>query len=60
LLTPPAAAEHPPTLEEMEKTYIEQVLVNNGWKVSTASAVLGIHRATLHKKNTRLGLTKKA
>ncbi len=58
LQTPSAIAEHPSTLQDMEKAYIEQILERNDWNVSKASEVLGIHRATLHKKIKRLGLTK--
>jgi transcriptional regulator of acetoin/glycerol metabolism len=58
LQTPSAIAEHPSTLQDMEKAYIEQILERNDWNVSKASGVLGIHRATLHKKIKRLGLTK--
>jgi two-component system response regulator HydG len=58
LQTSPVTADHPPTLQEMEKSYIEQVLTRSDWNVTQASAVLGIHRATLYKKIKHLGLTK--
>jgi two-component system response regulator HydG len=58
LQTPTAIADHPPTLQEMEKSYIEKVLTGSDWNITQASAVLGIHRATLYKKIKHLGLTK--
>lgn len=45
-----------PTLKELEKSYILQVLDDSQWNVTRASQVLGINRSTLHKKIKRLGL----
>jgi two-component system response regulator HydG len=52
----PDISQKSPTLQEMEKDYIHRVLADNNWNVTKASDVLGINRATLHKKIKRLGL----
>jgi DNA-binding NtrC family response regulator len=51
----PAAAEPAPanqskTLEEMERHYIEQVLLQEGWRVESAAKRLGIPRSSMYHK----------
>jgi two-component system response regulator HydG len=58
LQLPADISERSPTLQEMEKNYIHRVLVNSQWNVTKASGILGINRATLHKKIKRLGLNR--
>ena len=48
-----------PTLKELEKSYILQVLDDRQWNITRASEVLGINRATLHKKIKRFGISRK-
>lgn len=43
------------TLEEMEKTMIEQALAENGGNMSTAATKLGITRQTLYNKAKKYG-----
>jgi len=56
LQLPALVARRPATLRELEKAYIVQVLEDSQWNVTRASRVLGINRATLHKKIKRFGL----
>lgn len=59
-LQPPMfEARSSPTLKELEKSYILQVLDDNLWNITRASQVLGINRATLHKKIKRFGMSRK-
>ena len=54
----PAAAyrKGTPTLKELEKNYILEILNTCNWNVTRAAEILGINRVTLHKKINRLGL----
>ena len=53
-LRPSAATpSHPPTLSELETTYIQQILDQCGGNVTHAAKILGINRVTLHKKIKR-------
>jgi two-component system response regulator HydG len=45
-----------PTLKELEKNYIVEILNACDWNVTGAAKILGINRVTLHKKIKRLGL----
>ena len=47
---------HSMTLEELEQTYIEQVLSDSGWRKKRASEVLGIDTSTLYRKIQRYSL----
>ena len=46
-----------PSLEEQERDYIRQVLVQTNFKKGEAAEILGIPRTTLWRKMKRLGLT---
>ena len=48
------------SLEEMEKTHINEVLEECGWNVTKAAKILGINRVTLHKKIKRFNLARKS
>jgi two-component system response regulator HydG len=52
----PAAEFKPRSLRELEKDYVLRILEECDWNVTQASRTLDIHRATLHKMMTRLGL----
>jgi two-component system response regulator HydG len=45
-----------PTLQEMEKEYILEILNQMGWNITQAAKILNINRVTLHKKINRFGL----
>jgi transcriptional regulator of acetoin/glycerol metabolism len=38
-----------PTLAEMERSYIENVLTRCNWNIAEAARVLDVHRNTLHR-----------
>jgi transcriptional regulator with PAS, ATPase and Fis domain len=44
------------TLEELEARFIRDVLERNSWNRTAAARELGIHKTTLHRKISRLGL----
>ncbi|MBI4773400.1 MAG: sigma-54-dependent Fis family transcriptional regulator [Deltaproteobacteria bacterium] len=44
------------SLFDMERTHIELVMTECDWNISQAAKILGIHRATLHKKINMYGL----
>jgi DNA-binding NtrC family response regulator len=44
------------SLREMEKSYIQQVLVENNWNVTQSAKILEINRVTLHKMMKRYHL----
>ncbi|MDX2435670.1 MAG: sigma 54-interacting transcriptional regulator [Acidobacteriota bacterium] len=46
----------PATLEELEARFIHDVLERNSWNRSAAARELGIHKTTLHRKISRLGI----
>jgi PAS domain S-box-containing protein len=48
--------EEPATLEELEARFIRDVLARNSWNRTAAAHELGIHKTTLHRKISRLGL----
>lgn len=52
----PAAEYKPRSLRELEKDHVLRILEECDWNVTQASRTLDIHRATLHKMMTRLGL----
>lgn len=52
----PLQEEHPQTLEELERSAIEQALERNGSNLSHAAQELGISRQTLYNKMKRYGL----
>lgn len=47
------------SLEENEKTHIHKILKQTNWNITSAAEVLGIHRATLHKKIKRYRLARR-
>jgi DNA-binding NtrC family response regulator len=53
---PPAGRADPATLRGLERQYILDVLNQEQWNIIRAAGVLGIHRATLYRKITGLGL----
>ena len=53
--SPPRRSENP-TLLEMEKEYLLEVLRQTGWNVTRAAKILNINRVTLHKKINRYEL----
>ena len=56
-------ASHPadrPTLAELKRRYIEQVLEESGGNVSRAAAVLGVDRRSLYRMLQRYGLPPRA
>ena len=56
-------ASHPadrPTLAELKRRYIGQVLEESGGNVSRAAAVLGVDRRSLYRMLQRYGLTLRA
>jgi DNA-binding NtrC family response regulator len=44
------------TLKEVEKTHIQQVLVENQWNIARSAKILGIDRSTLYSKIKRYKL----
>ncbi|MCE8193697.1 sigma-54-dependent Fis family transcriptional regulator [Porphyromonas gingivalis] len=54
--TATGVASTPQTLDEMEKTAIEQALARNGSNLSNVARELGISRQTLYNKMKRYGL----
>ncbi len=48
--------ERKPTLAEVEKSYIEEVLEYTNWHKSRAAEILGIHRKTLLEKRKLYGI----
>ncbi|MEA2059884.1 MAG: sigma-54 dependent transcriptional regulator [Thermodesulfobacteriota bacterium] len=46
------------TLQELERKHIESVLENNAFNISKSAEILGISRATLHRKIKRLQIHK--
>jgi len=46
----------PATLDEVEAHFIHDVLARNSWNRSAAARELGIHKTTLHRKISRLGI----
>jgi two-component system response regulator HydG len=53
--SPPRRSENP-TLLEMEKEYLLEILHQTGWNVTRAAKILNINRVTLHKKINRYEL----
>ena len=53
---PEAAPGAPASLEELEATFIRDVLARNSWHRAAAARELGIHVTTLHRRVRRLGL----
>lgn len=51
-----SALHHEVTLEELEKTYIEAILVKSKGNKSRAAKILGINRKTLLEKRKKYGL----
>jgi len=49
-------SEEPATLKELEARFIRDVLARNSWNRTAAARELGIHKTTLHRKISRLGL----
>ncbi len=47
---------HTLSLREMEKAYIQKILVENNWNVSQSAKILEINRVTLHKMIKRYRL----
>jgi DNA-binding NtrC family response regulator len=45
-----------PSLKELEKNYIAEILTQCDWNITNAAKILGINRVTLHKKINRFGL----
>ena len=56
LEVPAAPRADTPTLKELEKQYIIDVLNKCGDNITQAAKILGINRVTLHKKINRMGL----
>jgi DNA-binding NtrC family response regulator len=50
------AIEDSPTIETLEKRYIQYVLTKTGGKKEKASQILGINRRTLYRKEREYGL----
>jgi DNA-binding NtrC family response regulator len=50
--------EHPKNLQQMERDYIEEILIQEDWKVEEASKILGIPRSSLYHKIKQLGLSR--
>jgi two-component system response regulator HydG len=48
-----------PSLKELERNYIVEILNTCEWNITSAAKILGINRVTLHKKINRLGLKAK-
>jgi DNA-binding NtrC family response regulator len=44
------------TLEEVERGYIEEVLLREGWRVEAAAKRLGIPRSSLYQKIKDFGI----
>jgi len=49
---------HPKTLQETERDYIEEILIQEDWKVEEASKILGIPRSSLYHKIKQCGITR--
>ena len=47
----------PPTLDELEKAYIERLLAHTGGNRTQAARLLGVSYPTIAKKITDLGIT---
>ena len=47
---------HTLSLREMEKAYIQKILVENNWNVTQSAKILEINRVTLHKMIKRYRL----
>jgi DNA-binding NtrC family response regulator len=43
-------------LDDMERSYIEQILLETGWNISRSAAILDIDRVTLYHKMDKYGL----
>jgi DNA-binding NtrC family response regulator len=56
LLQGPSPTLSPPTLQDVERAYIERVCRETGGNVSQAARVLGIDRTTLYYKLKRYGI----
>ena len=56
LQTGPVGPVGQPTLQQLEATYVRQMLAHCDGNVTQAARILGINRVTLHKKINRLGL----
>ncbi|MFN8846540.1 MAG: sigma-54-dependent transcriptional regulator [Bdellovibrionales bacterium] len=50
------AVEYNPTLEDLERQYIQMVLQKTGGKKEKAAQILGINRRTLYRKQKEYGL----
>jgi transcriptional regulator with PAS, ATPase and Fis domain len=50
------ARHHPASFQEAEAALILDVLARNGWSRTEAARELGIHKTTLHRKISRLGI----
>ncbi|MFN9065990.1 MAG: helix-turn-helix domain-containing protein, partial [Bdellovibrionales bacterium] len=48
--------EYNPTLEDLERQYIQMVLQKTGGKKEKAAQILGINRRTLYRKQKEYGL----
>ncbi len=46
------------TLSEIEKKYVEKILLQNNWNINKCAGILGIERATLYNKISKYGLKK--
>jgi len=46
------------TIQEVEKSHISQVLIDNQWNISKTSKILGIDRSTLYSKIKRYEISK--
>ena len=57
LRPPPPASLSGPSLREMEKYHIRNILDRYDWNITRAAEALEINRVTLHKKIKRYGLT---
>ena len=52
----PTASSDRPTLQELKRRYIRQVLEETGGNVSRTAAVLGVDRRSLYRMLQRYGL----
>jgi transcriptional regulator with GAF, ATPase, and Fis domain len=56
-----APSPNEPTLEELERGHILEILQQTGWRIEGpkgAAAILGLHPSTLRSRMLRLGLKK--
>ena len=57
LRPPPSATPAGPSLREMERYHIRNILAQHGWNITRAAKALEINRVTLHKKIKRYALS---